>query len=615
MRFHSLPTAQLSTDTRRQREEPTLLEVFYDLVFAANYNVFSDNQEVTDVTRFKAYLGYFFLLWLTWLLVTLYDVRYVTDSIFSKAKSNLCRSWSLHILLTRPRKARLTRAIQLGVLVGFTIVAPKFNPTAQHMETMQAMSIILMVSRACLAVEYAAILRHVKDYKKSHTPLRLQMAVHAGAAIIYLGLNFGFREGVKNKVFVVWYIVSAAEALLTILLSNLCPVLSFTETHLIKRLTLLTVIIIGDGIIQVAREVVTIVKNPDAWDGVTIGLVTAAVATIYFVFLLYFDWLRDSFHLPAIRQQLWMSVHLPFHLSLILFTQGFTQFLIWSKIMDVLNTLSMGFGRAGHEWLVNATSHEVQNRLNDSTRAFFDSFPPKIPSTWVTIDDAISNVTLIPDAFWTELANYYQSHNANVFNTTDIQAAEVFSNVLQATMSSMANALFATFGMDLESEVTNKNPRLYDDIKGGGFQGEVQYETWDRYRLVFACTYIAAGATLFFMILLAVLARTTQLKTWPVTRLAIICCLALGTSLTSILFFHRDRVFTFLLSPWVLPTIALVWTATITLTHINGENVGRQVRKVRRRRLSVYSVDRSLPTADTLVPEAEQSWHKTRGEA
>ncbi|PHH70531.1 hypothetical protein CDD80_5951 [Ophiocordyceps camponoti-rufipedis] len=569
----------------QEREEPTLLEVFFDLVFAANYNVFTDNQEVTNTARFKAYLGYFFLLWLTWLLVTLFDVRYVTDSIFT----------------------RLTRAIQLGVLVGFTIVAPTFNPTNQHQETMRAMSIILVVSRACLAVEYGAVLHHVKDYKAARLPIILQICVHFSAAVIYLGLTFGFRGDVKSQDFIVWYFISAAEAMLTVLLSNLYPVLSFTKTHLIKRLTLLTVIIIGDGIIQVAREVVTIVKNPDAWDGVTIGLVTAAVATIYFVFLVYFDWLRDSFHLPAIRQQLWMSVHLPFHLSLILFTQGFTQFLIWSKIVDVLNTVSMGFGRKGHEWLTDATTAEVQARLNESTQAFFMDFPPKIPSTWITINDAISNITLIPDAFWSELSNYYETHNASAFNTTDIKAAQVFSDIMTATMSSMANALFATFGMDLESDVTNKNPRLYDDIKGGGFQGEVQTETWDRYRLVFACTYLAAASTLLFMIALAILARTTPFKTWPIIRLAIISGLALGTGMTSILFFNHDRVFKFLLSPWVLPTLAFVWTVTIILTHINAGNVGRRIRRFARR-----SIGPAFP--NITIVAADGGWHKMKGE-
>lgn len=35
--------------------------------------------------------------------------------------------------------ARLTRIVQLGVLVGFVVVAPKFDPTNQRAETMRAM--------------------------------------------------------------------------------------------------------------------------------------------------------------------------------------------------------------------------------------------------------------------------------------------------------------------------------------------------------------------------------------------------------------------------------------------------------------------------------------------
>ena len=39
-------------------------------------------------------------------------------------------------------------------------------------------------------------------------------------------------------------------------------VLTFTRTHLMKRLTLLTVIILGDGIIVLAQDVVKISQTP-----------------------------------------------------------------------------------------------------------------------------------------------------------------------------------------------------------------------------------------------------------------------------------------------------------------------------------------------------------------
>lgn len=58
--------------------------MFFDLFFAANYEVFGDTQRVTSHSKFKAYIGYFSLLWLTWFMVTLYDVRFTTDSMFGR---------------------------------------------------------------------------------------------------------------------------------------------------------------------------------------------------------------------------------------------------------------------------------------------------------------------------------------------------------------------------------------------------------------------------------------------------------------------------------------------------------------------------------------------------
>lgn len=122
-----------------------------------------------------------------------------------------------------------------------------------------------MFSRACLAAEYGATLWHVRQFNEARFPIYLQTAVHLVSGIIYFGISSAFKQGERSEIYIAWYLVSGAEAILTILLSNFYTVLSFTKTHLIKRLTLLTAIIIGDGVIQVAREVVTIVKNPDSW--------------------------------------------------------------------------------------------------------------------------------------------------------------------------------------------------------------------------------------------------------------------------------------------------------------------------------------------------------------
>lgn len=82
---------------------------------------------------------------------------------------------------------------------------------------------------------------------------------------MYLGVTFRFKEGRKSQVFIVWYIAAAAEAILNLLLSNFSPVLSLGSSHLMKRMALLTVMIVGEGIESMAKKVIIIVNNPGAW--------------------------------------------------------------------------------------------------------------------------------------------------------------------------------------------------------------------------------------------------------------------------------------------------------------------------------------------------------------
>jgi hypothetical protein len=70
----------------QRHAEATNSEVFFDLFFAANLNVFSEGHDLTDLTALSGYIAYFCVLWLTWALIGLYDVRFVTDSIFGKTR-------------------------------------------------------------------------------------------------------------------------------------------------------------------------------------------------------------------------------------------------------------------------------------------------------------------------------------------------------------------------------------------------------------------------------------------------------------------------------------------------------------------------------------------------
>lgn len=108
--FDSLPEFQ-------RHEESTNIELFYDLFFVANLTTFSGLHEINDKKTLTSYVGFFCVLWFTWCQVTLFDVRFVADSVVD----------------------RVTKAVHLGVMVGFAVVGPNFNPTDYDKDVLRTM--------------------------------------------------------------------------------------------------------------------------------------------------------------------------------------------------------------------------------------------------------------------------------------------------------------------------------------------------------------------------------------------------------------------------------------------------------------------------------------------
>jgi low temperature requirement protein LtrA len=72
-------------------------------------------------------------------------------------------------------------------------------------------------------------------------------------------------------------IISIAEGLLIFLIAIVWRIVSFKYTHLVERLQLLTLIIIGEGIIGMVKSVACITKGQSTNNRTEIGTVVAAV--------------------------------------------------------------------------------------------------------------------------------------------------------------------------------------------------------------------------------------------------------------------------------------------------------------------------------------------------
>jgi len=76
------------------------------------------------------------------------------------------------------------------------------------------------------------------------------------------------------------YVVVIAEALAMIAISCVWRVVSFRHTHLVERIGLLTLIIMGEGIIGLATSVSTILQNTVVVSGSAIGTIIGGVLLI-----------------------------------------------------------------------------------------------------------------------------------------------------------------------------------------------------------------------------------------------------------------------------------------------------------------------------------------------
>ena len=216
-------------------------------------------------------------------------------------------------------------------------------------------------------------------------------------------------------------------------------------------------------------------------DPFTVGLVTAATLTIYFAFLIYFDWMKHQ-HLPAWRQQLWAALHFPYHLTLTLFLQGFVQFVIWSKITDVLEHLSFSSLLPSARELRNATSAEIRQNVINVTRDFFKLYPPTYIGNLETANLAIANITKISDSFWPQLLKW--SVTGNAADKPDAQDYQLYLNSFNSIIYSIANGVLESFQIAISEDLGAEGDSVESEIQNGALASILADDAWQRFTLV-----------------------------------------------------------------------------------------------------------------------------------
>lgn len=325
--FGNMDGSLLEKPAFHRHAEATSAELFYDLFFVANLTTFTSMLEINDPHSLSAYAGFFSLLWLTWYQVSLYDVRFSTDSIFE----------------------RVAKTIHFGIMVGFAVIGPQWKPGQAQWDykIYRAFGLILMVSRLNLFAQYGVTLLYTKKHRITILPILLIMASTLVAAILYGALIPAFPDTIYDangaaidqysNTYIAWYIVAISETILAVAVSCIpkWKAVSFKGTHLVQRMSLLTLIVLGEGIIVVCKSISKIVKNEFLWSSDVVGQIIAAVLIINWYYQLYFDRMQEE-HFGSIKQQIWSFLHFPLHLVLVLVLQGVSLLIIWRQAVEAM---------------------------------------------------------------------------------------------------------------------------------------------------------------------------------------------------------------------------------------------------------------------------------------
>jgi len=261
---------------------------------------------------------------------------------------------------------RTAKAIHFGVMVSFAVIGPQWKPGQAQWDykIYKAFGLILMVSRLTLFAQYGVTLLYTKKHKITILPILLIMASTLVAAILYGALTPAFPDttydvdGVPkdqySNAYIAWYIIAISETILTVAVSCIpkWKAISFKGTHMVQRMSLLSLIILGEGIIVICKSISKIVKNEFLWSAAVVSQIIAAVLIIYWYYQLYFDRMQEE-HFGSIKQQIWSFLHFPLHLVLVLVLQGVSLLIIWRQAVEAMNSWEHDLTPA-IQWLLGA---------------------------------------------------------------------------------------------------------------------------------------------------------------------------------------------------------------------------------------------------------------------
>ncbi|KAL2071971.1 hypothetical protein VTL71DRAFT_11314 [Oculimacula yallundae] len=398
------------------RHEASMLELFFDLFFVANLATFTACHSITTSETVFVYVGFFLILWTTWFQITIFDVRFAADSFLE-------------------RSCKMLQFISFAI---FAAAGSTFNPgtsdSYKYYRFYQTMAIILGLTRFLMACQYAIVAYFVcRKYKSLIVPFVLIIFTFLVSGACLSATNLSFTDKAVSNAHIIWWIVLPAESIIVVTISSVWRTLSFKETHINERLSLLTMIIIGEGVIGVTKTVGYLwpTEQLPTWGNAVAML--SIIVMLLLMWQMYFD-NHPHGHYGTIKQQWWALSHFSLHLGIVGVVEGSNRMAIiynattvWASASDKISTLCStssvvgnreNFVQTVNDILQSLKLERYHTRSSDWVEYYLNKTLYQTSSPHYCILDAA-----LPSEKWTE-AMWIKHHlSIGIFRRFDIQDA------------------------------------------------------------------------------------------------------------------------------------------------------------------------------------------------
>ncbi|KIO30442.1 hypothetical protein M407DRAFT_5644 [Tulasnella calospora MUT 4182] len=348
------PAGQGSGEDDEGERPPEWLELAGDLAWTATFSSLTSNTSVTEPSAVWNYAVFFCLTWHLWATQTTYDIRYYTNdwwhrvlfasqlgvyAILAAFSGSFNISWQVNPDATDVFKGNAT---------ALTAEAMDANQEYLITKSFRGINAMLFISRTLLFAQYVRAMYYRKrsqqfwSWRFLLTPLS---TLFAGG--VFLGCFLMIKEdpdseSVAITQLVLWGVAVFSQAIAGAFTPEDGNRVLKSEGAMAPRLASLTVIILGEGLNSICGTLRNSM-NSLGLSRTMVGQSLTMLLILYFIWLLYFDGFRIKYSPSKILEELWLYLHFPLHLSLILLLEGIKNVFINVNVNESFDRLGVAF--------------------------------------------------------------------------------------------------------------------------------------------------------------------------------------------------------------------------------------------------------------------------------